>query len=69
MDLVLDTEEVRAMAASASASLREAGIADVLDGSAIPAARPLSTFRVTSFHPKCGGPIRTDALRETDGSL
>jgi len=66
-DTVLSADAVRSMNAAADAVMREAGFTLEFDSGR--EAGGLSTFEITTFHPRCGRPIGIDALRLTDGSL
>jgi len=66
-DLVLSVDAVRSMHTTAAALVRDAGL--TLEDDSDREAGGLSTFTITTFHPRCGRPIGVDALRLTDGSL
>jgi hypothetical protein len=65
--MALSADAVRAMQTSAAALVRDAGL--TLEDDSDREAGGLSTFTITTFHPRCGRPIGLDALRLTDGSL
>ncbi|MGH7434634.1 MAG: hypothetical protein ACRENE_03090 [Polyangiaceae bacterium] len=67
-DTVLSADAIRTERANANEVLREAGL-DVETDMLGNEPEGLSTFEVTTFHPRCGRPVAPDALRMTDGSL
>lgn len=66
-DTFLSGDAVRSMIAGADDVMREAGLDLEMDSDRD--AGELSTFEITTFHPRCGRPIAIEALRLTDGSL
>jgi hypothetical protein len=67
-DTVLSYDQLRAVNAKADTLLREAGIEPMFVDSGFE-NRGLSTFTITTFHPKCGKAVDLEALQLTDGSF
>jgi hypothetical protein len=62
------------MPVSLAELLKEAGrsddeIKEIADAMRSHANDPLSTFEITTFHPRCNEPIDAASLAPTDGSL
>jgi hypothetical protein len=67
-DLEATVEQTEAIVHGAEAEMREAGLLVVqVDGIGAPSA--LSTFELTTFHPRCNEPVAPKMIRATDGSL